>query len=70
MTHKPTSAAEKAAASKAHADIAAEGFTPCDVQTFVTVIPGKGAHVFAASFESIPGTCGHPAAEAVVSVTA
>lgn len=70
MTHKPTSTAEKAAASKAHADIAAEGFTPTDVQTFVTVIPGKGAHVFAASFESIPGTCGHPASFAVVPVNA
>ena len=70
MTTKPTSDAEKAAASKAHAEIAAEGFTPSDVQTFVSLIPGKGAHVFAASFESIPGTSGHPAASAVVPVTA
>ena len=70
MTHKPTTLAEKAAATTAHAKIAADGFTPSDVHTFVTVIPGKGAHVFASSFESIPGTCGHPASEAVVPVTA
>jgi len=70
LTHKPTTAAEKTAAAKAHAKIIAEGFTPCDVQTFVTLVPGKGATVFAASFETASGTCGHPAAHAVVIVTA
>ena len=69
-THKPASAAEKAAAVKAHWHIIEEGFTPSAVQTFVALIPGKGAHVFAASFESIHGTSGHPAASAVVPVTA
>lgn len=70
MTHKPTSAAEKAAAKKAHDKIAAEGFTPSNVQTFVALIPGQGAHVFAASVETAAGTLGHPASEAVVAVTA
>tara|TARA_R110000824_G_scaffold309986_3_gene497337 strand:+ start:5000 stop:5212 length:213 start_codon:yes stop_codon:yes gene_type:complete len=69
MTHKPTSTAEKAAAVKAHAVITAAGFTPCDVLTFVTTIPGQGTHVFASSFETVPGTFGHPASEAVVPVT-
>ena len=68
-THKPTTHAEKAAAVKAHAHIVDKGFTPSDVQTFVAVVPGKGAHVFAASFESVPGTCGHPAASAAVAVS-
>ncbi len=67
-THKPTTPAEKAAAVKAHAHISGEGFTPSTVQTFVAVVPGKGAHVFAASFESVPGTSGHPASSSVVEV--
>lgn len=67
--HKPTTPAEKAAAVKAHAQIVAKGFTPCNVQTFVSVVPGKGAHVFARSFESASGTCGHPKASAVVAVS-
>jgi hypothetical protein len=68
-TNKPTTPAEKAAAVKAHAHIVAEGFTPSAVQTFVTLVPGKGATVFAASFETAPGTCGHPAAHIAVPVT-
>tara|TARA_R100000664_G_scaffold27957_1_gene38929 strand:+ start:375 stop:587 length:213 start_codon:yes stop_codon:yes gene_type:complete len=70
MTHKPNSDIEKIAADKAHNNIIAEGFTPSIVLTFVTVIPGKGAHVFASSVETIPGTFGHPAASSVVAVTA
>jgi len=70
MTHKPTSSAEKAAAEKAHAHISSEGFTPSDVHTFVTVVPGQGATVFSSSVETIPGTFGHPASAVTVTVTA
>jgi hypothetical protein len=70
MTHKPTSAAEKTAAAKAHAEIAAQGFTPSAVHTFVAAIPGQGAHVFSSSVETVAGTFGHPAAESIVTVTA
>tara|TARA_R110002020_G_C15848853_1_gene735927 strand:+ start:214 stop:426 length:213 start_codon:yes stop_codon:yes gene_type:complete len=70
MTHKPTTPAEKAAAEKAHAHIASEGFTPSGVHTFVTVVPGQGATVFASSVETAPGTFGHPAAHIAVTVTA
>tara|TARA_R100000988_G_scaffold66758_1_gene34029 strand:- start:1988 stop:2200 length:213 start_codon:yes stop_codon:yes gene_type:complete len=70
MTHKPTSLAEKSAAAKAHAHILSEGFTPSDVHTFVTVVPGQGATVFSSSVETLSGTFGHPASHVTVIVTA
>ena len=68
-THKPATPAENAAAKRAHEQIAAAGFTPSDDLTHVSLIPGNGANVFAASIETIPGTFGHPAAEAIEMVT-
>ncbi len=63
---KATTTAELTATATAHALIAGAGFTPGS--SFVTTIPGKGAHVFAFSHSSVPHTMGHPAATVVVSV--
>ena len=55
-TNKPTTPAEVAAAKAADAKVASEGFTPTPELTFV-----RDGVVFAASFESAPGTMGAPA---------
>jgi len=61
-----TTAAEVTATATATALIAGAGFTPGS--SYITTIPGKGAHVFAFSHSSIPNTMGHPAATVIVSV--
>ena len=57
MTREPTTAAEKAAAQRAHADIVAAGFDVLEAGTFIT----DDDRLFAQSTQSIPGTFGHPA---------
>jgi hypothetical protein len=63
---KATTTAEITATATANALIAGAGFAPGS--SYIRTIPGKGAHVFAFSYSSIPNTMGHPAATVIVSV--
>ena len=68
MTRKPTTTAEMAAVADAEDEVSDAGFTPEPTYSYITDIPGVGAQAFAFSYETIPGTNGHPAAEGIATV--